>query len=56
MATEASRSQRISSIDEAGDDALTFATSEKYLEAALRGKAAAIVVEASLATLRSQSR
>jgi UDP-3-O-[3-hydroxymyristoyl] glucosamine N-acyltransferase len=40
----------ISSVDDAGDDALTFATSEKYLEAALRGKAAAIVVEASLAT------
>jgi UDP-3-O-[3-hydroxymyristoyl] glucosamine N-acyltransferase len=41
---------RISSVDEAEDDALTFATNEKYLEAALRGKAAAIVVEASLAT------
>ncbi len=43
------RIARISSVDEAADDSLTFAISEKYLEAALGGKAAAVVVESSLA-------
>jgi len=41
---------RISTVDEAGDDALTFATSEAYLETALASAAAAILLEPDLAT------
>lgn len=40
---------RVSSIEEAGCDALTFATSETYLASALAGPAAAILVDESLA-------
>jgi UDP-3-O-[3-hydroxymyristoyl] glucosamine N-acyltransferase len=43
------RIARITTIDEAGGDALTFATSEAYLTAALASAAAAILVDASLA-------
>ena len=39
---------RVSSVDDAIDDALTFATDEKYLAAALAGKGAAILVDASV--------
>jgi UDP-3-O-[3-hydroxymyristoyl] glucosamine N-acyltransferase len=39
---------RIAAIDEAGDDALTFATDERYFRIALAGKAAAILVDAAL--------
>jgi UDP-3-O-[3-hydroxymyristoyl] glucosamine N-acyltransferase len=39
---------RVSSVDEATDDALTFATDEKYLAAALASKAAAVLVDASV--------
>jgi UDP-3-O-[3-hydroxymyristoyl] glucosamine N-acyltransferase len=40
---------RVSTVDEAGDDALTFATSTAYLTVALASNAAAILVEESLA-------
>ena len=40
---------RVSSVDDASDDALTFATDEKYLAAALASKAAAVLVDASVA-------
>lgn len=43
------RIARVSTIDEAGGDALTFATSETYLTAALASAAAAILVDGSLA-------
>ena len=39
---------RVSAIDDASDDALTFATDEKYFAAALASKAAAILVDASV--------
>lgn len=39
---------RVSAIDEATDDALTFATDEKYFAAALASKAAAVLVDASV--------
>lgn len=39
---------RVSGIDDATDDALTFATDEKYLAAALASKAAAVLVDASV--------
>lgn len=39
---------RIASVDEAGADALTFATAEKYLAGALASKSAAILVDAAL--------
>ncbi|MDQ2871920.1 MAG: UDP-3-O-(3-hydroxymyristoyl)glucosamine N-acyltransferase, partial [Candidatus Eremiobacteraeota bacterium] len=39
---------RLSAIDDAGPDALTFATSEQYLAAAQRSKAAAILLEEAL--------
>lgn len=39
---------RVSAIDEATTDALTFATDEKYYAAALASKAAAILVDASV--------
>src|SRR5579863_940643 len=38
----------VATVDEAGADALTFATSEAYLAAALAGNAAAILVAAAL--------
>ena len=38
----------MSTVDEAGDDALTFAISNAYLTAALSSAAAAILVEESL--------
>lgn len=41
---------RIASIEEAGSDALTFATSAAYLQAALRSRAAAVLVDESLVT------
>lgn len=41
---------RIASVEEAGDDALTFATSESYFTAACSSKAAAVLVDESLAT------
>jgi UDP-3-O-[3-hydroxymyristoyl] glucosamine N-acyltransferase len=44
------RIDRISSIEEAGSDALTFATTEAYFASALSGPAAAILVGASLAS------
>jgi UDP-3-O-[3-hydroxymyristoyl] glucosamine N-acyltransferase len=43
------RIARVSTVDEAGDDALTFATSSAYLAAAMASGAAAILVEESLA-------
>jgi UDP-3-O-[3-hydroxymyristoyl] glucosamine N-acyltransferase len=43
------RIARVSTIDEATGDALTFATSETYLAAALQSPAAAILVDDSLA-------
>lgn len=39
---------RIAAIDEAGPDALTFATTPAYLQAALKSKAAAILVDEAL--------
>lgn len=39
---------RVSAIDEATGDALTFATDEKYFAAALASKAAAVLVDASV--------
>ncbi|MGA2758866.1 MAG: UDP-3-O-(3-hydroxymyristoyl)glucosamine N-acyltransferase [Candidatus Cybelea sp.] len=39
---------RIASVEEAGDDALTFATSEAYFVAACSSKAAAVLVDESL--------
>jgi UDP-3-O-[3-hydroxymyristoyl] glucosamine N-acyltransferase len=41
---------RIASVEEAGEDALTFATSEAYFAAACSSKAAAVLVDESLAT------
>jgi UDP-3-O-[3-hydroxymyristoyl] glucosamine N-acyltransferase len=41
---------RIASVEEAGDDALTFATSEAYFVAACSSRAAAVLVDESLAT------
>jgi UDP-3-O-[3-hydroxymyristoyl] glucosamine N-acyltransferase len=38
----------VSAIDEAGEDALTFATTQAYLASALAGRAAAILVDSSL--------
>ncbi len=43
------RIARISSVDDATPDALTFATDERYLSAALAGPAAAVLVDASIA-------
>lgn len=40
---------RIAGIDDAGADALTFATDERYLAAALNGAAAAVLTDRSLA-------
>ena len=40
---------RIAAIDEAGPDALTFATTPSYLQAALQSHAAAVLVDESLA-------
>lgn len=40
---------RIAAIDEAGPDALTFATTPAYLQAALRSHAAAVLVDAAIA-------
>jgi UDP-3-O-[3-hydroxymyristoyl] glucosamine N-acyltransferase len=40
----------IGAIDEAGPNALTFATDERYLAAALAGKAAAVLIDESLYT------
>jgi UDP-3-O-[3-hydroxymyristoyl] glucosamine N-acyltransferase len=40
---------RIAAIDDAGPDALTFATSASYLQAALKSRAGAILVDAGLA-------
>jgi UDP-3-O-[3-hydroxymyristoyl] glucosamine N-acyltransferase len=40
---------RIAAIDEAGSDALTFATTPAYLQAALQSHAAAVLVDAALA-------
>ncbi len=39
---------RITAIEEAGPDALTFATDERYFAAALQSKAAAVLVDASI--------
>ena len=39
---------RVSAIDEAGADALTFATNEQYYAAALQSAAAAVLVDASV--------
>jgi len=39
---------RIAAVDEATPDALTFAVEEKYLAAALAGKAGAVLVDASI--------
>lgn len=44
------RIARIATIDEADGDALTFATTQAYLDAALGGRAAAVLVDESLAT------
>ena len=40
---------RIASVEEAGEDALTFATSEAYFIAACSSKAAAVLIDESLA-------
>jgi len=42
--------ERVAAVDEAGGDALTFAISEAYLAAAFAGGAAAVLIEAELAT------
>jgi UDP-3-O-[3-hydroxymyristoyl] glucosamine N-acyltransferase len=39
---------RIAAVEEAGPDALTFATDERYFAAALQSKAAAVLVDASV--------
>src|SRR5271154_3090955 len=39
---------RVSAVDDASADALTFATDEKYYAAALAGAAAAVLVDASV--------
>ena len=39
---------RVSAVDDASADALTFATDEKYLAAALASAAAAVLVDASV--------
>ena len=39
---------RVAAVDEAGSDTLTFATEERYLAAALSGRAAAVLVDASI--------
>ncbi len=44
----AARVERVGAIDEAGPDALTFATDESYLAAALAGAAGAVLVDASV--------
>ena len=44
------RIARVGSVDDAGSDALTFATDERYLAAALAGSAAAVLVEAAIAS------
>jgi UDP-3-O-[3-hydroxymyristoyl] glucosamine N-acyltransferase len=44
---------RISSVEEAGPDALTFATTPAYLRVASEGRAAAVLVDASLVGPRS---
>ncbi|MDQ2679847.1 MAG: UDP-3-O-(3-hydroxymyristoyl)glucosamine N-acyltransferase [Candidatus Eremiobacteraeota bacterium] len=41
---------RVSAIDEAGHDALTFATGERYLQTALASSAAAVIVDEALTT------
>lgn len=41
--------ERIAAIEDAGAGALTFATDERYLSAALRSRAAAVLVDASIA-------
>jgi UDP-3-O-[3-hydroxymyristoyl] glucosamine N-acyltransferase len=41
--------ERIAGIDEAGENTLTFAVSERYLRAALSSRAAAIIIEPALA-------
>ncbi len=41
--------ERIAAVEEAGGDALTFATDERYLAAALKGAAAAVLVDGALA-------
>ena len=46
--------ERIASIDDAGPDALTFATSEQYLAAALRSKARAVLVDEAFANAESE--
>jgi UDP-3-O-[3-hydroxymyristoyl] glucosamine N-acyltransferase len=42
------RIERISTVEEAGPDALTFATTDAYVEAALAGDAAAVLLEERL--------
>jgi UDP-3-O-[3-hydroxymyristoyl] glucosamine N-acyltransferase len=41
--------ERIAAVDEAGSDALTFATDERYFAAALKSAAAAVLVDSALA-------
>jgi UDP-3-O-[3-hydroxymyristoyl] glucosamine N-acyltransferase len=43
------RIARIGTIEEAGDDTLTFATTQAYLDAALAGGGAAVLIDAALA-------
>ncbi len=49
-ATAAFRIERVAAVEDAGGDALTFATNEAYLTAAFSGGAAAVLVEGVLAT------
>jgi UDP-3-O-[3-hydroxymyristoyl] glucosamine N-acyltransferase len=44
------RIERVAAVEDAGGDALTFATNEAYLTAAFSGRAAAVLVEGTLAT------
>jgi UDP-3-O-[3-hydroxymyristoyl] glucosamine N-acyltransferase len=46
--------ERVTAVDEAAPDALTFATDERYLAAALASKAAAVLVDAALAPATSK--
>jgi UDP-3-O-[3-hydroxymyristoyl] glucosamine N-acyltransferase len=46
--------ERVTAVDEAAPDALTFATDERYLAAALASKAAAVLVDAGIAPAESE--
>ena len=49
LGDEALPIERIAAVEDSGPGALTFATDERYLAAALRSRAAAVLVDASIA-------